>query len=199
VRSEFHPESIRFTSDRIGFEGFRALVRELPDQGEAGSGWGGRACFMLACRPGREKGHTSLCFEGGGFTLTMGRISSIIPPGEPYVIHWQRTAGRIGTFEIHPGFFEETLRRAGLDAARFRAVPPAALCHQPGGGLALPVAPGGNRAGRPRRAGLLRAPRCGAAAAHPASRCPDTIGCPGFSVVPLCRGRAAMEVCWVFN
>lgn len=124
MRREFHPESIRFTSDRIGCEGFRALVRELPDRGEAGSGRGGRACFMLACRPVREKGRTSLRFEGAGFTLAMGRISSIIPPGEPYVIRWQRAAGRIGTFEVHPRFFEDTLRRAGLEAARFRAMPP---------------------------------------------------------------------------
>ena len=124
MRSEFHPESIRFTSDRIGFEGFRALVRELPDQGEAGSGWGGRACFMLACRPGREKGRTSLCFEGAGFTLALGRISSIIRPGEPYVLRWRGAAGCMGTFEVHPRFFEDTLRRAGLDAARFRAMPP---------------------------------------------------------------------------
>ncbi len=124
MRSEFHPESIRFTSDRIGFEGFRVLVRELPDQGEAGSGRRGGACFMLACRPVREKGHTSLCFEEAGFTLTMGRISSIIPPGEPYVIRWQGAAGRMGTFEVHPRFFEDTLRRAGLDAARFRTMPP---------------------------------------------------------------------------
>jgi len=124
MRSEFHPESIRFTSDRIGCEGFRALVREWPDRGEAGSGPRGGACFALACRPVREKGRTSLCFERAGCTLAMGRISSVIPPGEPYVIRWQRAAGRIGTFEVHPRFFEDTLRRASLDAARFRAVPP---------------------------------------------------------------------------
>lgn len=124
MRREFHPKSIRFTSDRIGFDGFRALVRELPDEGEASSGPGGRPCFMLACRPVREKGHTSLCFEGGRPHVGQGRISSVIPPGEPYVIRWQRAAGRIGTFEVHPRFFEDILRRAGLDAARFRAMPP---------------------------------------------------------------------------
>jgi len=122
--SEFHPESIRFTSDRIGCEGFRALVRELPDRGEAASGRHGRTCFVLASRPVREKGRTSLCFEEAGFTLDMGRISSIIPPDEPYVIRWQGAAGRIGTFEVHPRFFQDTLRGAGLEAARFRAVPP---------------------------------------------------------------------------
>jgi hypothetical protein len=113
---------------------------------------------MLACRPVREKGRTSLCFEGAGFTLALGRISSIIPPGEPYVIRWQGAAGRIGTFEVHPRFFEGTLRRAGLDAARFRALPPPRfvidrrvdwLCR-----LLLEET---------ERAGLLRALGCGAA------------------------------------
>lgn len=124
MRSEFHPESIRFTSDCVGFEGFRALVRELPDQDEAGTGKRGHARFVLACRPVREKGRTSLCFEEAGPTLAMSRISSIIPPGEPYVIRWRGAAGRIGSFQVHPRFFEDTLRRAGLAAARFRTVPP---------------------------------------------------------------------------
>jgi AraC family transcriptional regulator len=124
MRNEFDPETIRFTSDRLGFAGFRALVRELPDQGEAGTGQRGRTRFMFAYRPGREKGHTRLRFEDAGHALAMGRISSILPPGEPYVVQWHRAAGRIGSFEVHPRFFEQTLRRAGLVAARFRAVPP---------------------------------------------------------------------------
>jgi AraC-like DNA-binding protein len=124
MRSEFYPESIRFTSDCIGFEGFRSLVRELPDHDETGSGRRGRTCFELACGPVREKGRTSLCFEVDGPALAMSRISSIIPPDEPYLIRLQRAAGRVGTFEFHPRFFEDTLRRAGLATGRFRAVPP---------------------------------------------------------------------------
>ena len=39
MRVEIHPpEDILFTSDRLDFEGFRAVVVELPDDGEAGSG-----------------------------------------------------------------------------------------------------------------------------------------------------------------
>jgi AraC-like DNA-binding protein len=124
MRNEFDSETIRFTSDRLGFEGFRALVRDLPDSGEAGTGKRGRAPFMFAYRPGRTKGHTSVHLEDAGPTLTLNRISSILPPGEPYVIQWRRAAGRIATFEVHPRFFEETLRRAGLAGGRFRAVPP---------------------------------------------------------------------------
>src|SRR6516162_9335474 len=187
--SEFHPESIRFTSDRIGCEGFRALVRELPDRGEAASGRHGRTCFVLASRPVREKGRTSLCFEEAGFTLDMGRISSIIPPDEPYVIRWQYRHLR-----RPPALLSGHLARGWLGGRPIPGGSPAAFCDQPPGGLALPVAPGGNRTGRPRRADLLRAPRRGAAvgrgvakrlaasrggrrgnavAAHPASRCPD--------------------------
>jgi hypothetical protein len=35
MRIEMHPESIRFTSDRVGLDAFRVLVRELPDEDEA--------------------------------------------------------------------------------------------------------------------------------------------------------------------
>ena len=118
------PDCIRFTSDCVGFEGFRALVRELPDQGEMGSGRRGRDCFELSCRPGREKGCSIVQFVESDHTLVQNRISSILPPGEPWVANWQGAAGRLGHFEVHPRFFEATLRRAGLDIARFRVVPP---------------------------------------------------------------------------
>jgi hypothetical protein len=36
--TEFYPESIRFTSDRVGVDAFRVLVRELPDEGEPAPG-----------------------------------------------------------------------------------------------------------------------------------------------------------------
>ena len=79
-------------------------------------------CWLAG--PVREKGRTSLYFEKDSPALAMSRISSIIPPDEPYLIRLERAAGRVGTFEIHPRFFEDTLRRAGLGAARFRGVPP---------------------------------------------------------------------------
>jgi hypothetical protein len=37
MHNELLPESICFTRDRIGFAGFRALVRELPDEAEVGA------------------------------------------------------------------------------------------------------------------------------------------------------------------
>ena len=124
MRKEFDPESTRFTSDRIGFEGFRVLVRELSDQGEAGTGKAGLPIFRFTCRPIREKGHTLLTFqEDPDHPLAMNRISTIMPPHTPFVLNWRRAAGRLGTFEVHPRFFEQTLRRAGLAAARFQAVP----------------------------------------------------------------------------
>jgi hypothetical protein len=124
MRNESQPESIRFTSDRLGFEGFRALVRELPDEAEVGSGKRGRPCFDFGWQPVPGKRRVTLCFEKAGPALALSRISSILPPGEPYVLRWRRAAGRTVAFEVHPRFFEETLRQAGLAAARFRAVPP---------------------------------------------------------------------------
>jgi hypothetical protein len=51
VHKEFHPQSIRFTSDHVGFDAFRVLVRELPDEDEGGIGHRGRAVFAFGCRP----------------------------------------------------------------------------------------------------------------------------------------------------
>jgi hypothetical protein len=59
----FDPKNIRFTSDYVGFEGFRALVREMPDEHEAGTGQSGLPVFRFSCRPIREKGQTLLTFQ----------------------------------------------------------------------------------------------------------------------------------------
>lgn len=124
MHNELQPDSIRFTSDRIGFEGFRALVRELPDEAEVGSGKRGWPCFQFGWQPVPGKRRVMLRFDKAGPALAMSRISAILPPDEPHVCRWQRAAGRTVSFEVHPRFFEETLRLAGLAAARFRVVPP---------------------------------------------------------------------------
>ena len=124
MRVELHPECIRFTSDCLGFEGFRALVCELPEEGEAGSGLHGYPYFRFACRPVQEKGRTLLTFEENRESALMSRISSIIPPNRPFHLSWRGAAGRIGCFDVHPRFFEEALRRAGIAAADLYRVPP---------------------------------------------------------------------------
>ena len=124
VRAEFHPESIRFTSDRLKFDAFRFLVRDLPDEGEGGSGRRGFPVFRFACRPVREKGRTTLTFqEAPEYVVTMNRIASLIPPDKPYDISWSGAAGKIVTCEAHPRFFEDVLRLAGIAASGFRSVP----------------------------------------------------------------------------
>ena len=124
MHNELQPDSIRFTSDRIGFEGFRALVRDLPDEAEVGSGKRGWPCFQFGWQPVPGKRRVMLRFDKAGPALAMSRISAILPPDEPHVCRWQRAAGRTVSFEVHPRFFEETLRLAGSAAARFRVVPP---------------------------------------------------------------------------
>jgi len=123
MRYEFDSETIRFSSDRVGFEGFRALVRDLPDEFEVGSGRLGLSSFLFSCRPVQEKGQTILRYEASDQALIRSRITSIIIPNEPFLISSCGAAGRIVSFEIHPRFFEETLRRVGLTAIRYQAMP----------------------------------------------------------------------------
>ena len=125
MRVEIHPpEHIRCTSDCLGFEGFRVVVVELPDEGEAGSGQRGHPGFWFACRPVREKGRTLLTFSENAESVLMSRISSIIPPNRAFRLSWRQAAGRVGTFEVHPRFFEKVLSRSGIAAADFCRVPP---------------------------------------------------------------------------
>jgi AraC-like DNA-binding protein len=124
MRTEFDPQNIRFRSDRVGFDGLRALVRETPDEHESGSGRQGLSFFMFACRPVREKGRTLLTFaEDPEKVVTCNRVSTIVPPNKPFVISWHRAAGRVGEFDVHPHFFEEVLRRSGLPASGFHSAP----------------------------------------------------------------------------
>jgi hypothetical protein len=100
MRIDVHPSSIRYTSDCVAFDGFRVIVRELPDEGEAGSGKRGLPCFRFACRPGQEKGRTVLTFrENPESALVASRIALIIPPNRAYSLSWRRAAGRVGAFE----------------------------------------------------------------------------------------------------
>jgi hypothetical protein len=125
MRIDVHPSSIRYTSDCVAFDGFRVIVRELPDEGEAGSGKRGLPCFRFACRPGQEKGRTVLTFrENPESALVASRIALIIPPNRAYSLSWRRAAGRVGAFEVHPRFFENVLRRSQIEAANFYRVPP---------------------------------------------------------------------------
>jgi AraC-like DNA-binding protein len=120
MRVEIHPpEHILFTSDRGGFDGFRVVVVELPDEGEAGSGQRGHPCFWFACCPVQEKGRTVLTFLENAESVLMSRISSIIPPNRVFRLSWRQAAGRVGTFEAHPRFFEEVLRRSKIAVANF--------------------------------------------------------------------------------
>ena len=124
MRVEIHPqEHIRFTSDRLGFEGFRVIVVDLPEEGEAGSGQRGHPCYWFACRPVREKGRTLLTFLENSESVLLSRISSVIPPNRAFRLSWRQAAGRVGTFEVHPRFLEEVLRRAKSRPPTFATCP----------------------------------------------------------------------------
>jgi AraC family transcriptional regulator len=125
MRAEFHPIDIRFTSDRLGFNAFRVLVREFLDEFEVGSGRRGVAFFGFGCRPVREKGRTLVTFqETPDHALESNRITFITPPGKPFVVSCRQAAGKVATFEVHPRFFEQVLRRAGIPASGIYSIPP---------------------------------------------------------------------------
>lgn len=120
MRVEIHPpEQIRFTSDRLGFGGFRVAVVELPDEGEAGSGQCGHPCFWFMCRPVRERGRTVLTFVENSESVLLSRISSVVPPNRAFRLTWRQAAGRVGAFEVHPGFLESVLRESEMASAGF--------------------------------------------------------------------------------
>jgi AraC-like DNA-binding protein len=124
MRTEMHPESIRFTSDRVGFDAFRVLVRELPDEDEAGTGRRGFSEFMFSCRPVREKGRSILTFrDAPEDVVPLNRITSLIPPNKPYGISWSGAAGKIVCCQIHSRFVEDVLRLTGSVGSGLRSVP----------------------------------------------------------------------------
>ncbi len=124
MHTEFHPSSIRWTSDPAGFEGFRVLVRELPDEDECGTGSRGFPFFSFGCRPVREKGRTTLAFrESPERSITMNRIALLIPPEKPCEIAWTHAAGKIVTCEAHPRFVEEARRLTGGLETAFGLMP----------------------------------------------------------------------------
>jgi hypothetical protein len=50
MRTEWYPESIRLTSDSMGHDGFRVVLRDLPDDGEEGSAQRGASHFHFGYR-----------------------------------------------------------------------------------------------------------------------------------------------------
>jgi len=125
MRVEIHPpEQIRFTSDRLGFAGFRVAVVELPDEGEAGSGQCGHPCFWFMCRPVRERGRTVLTFVENSESVLLSRISSVVLPNRAFRLAWRQAAGQVGTFEVHPRFLESVLAQSEIATANFRVPHP---------------------------------------------------------------------------
>jgi AraC-like DNA-binding protein len=121
MQLEIHlPEHIRFTSDRLGFEGFRVVVVELPEEGEAGSEQCVHPYFWFMCRPVRERGRTVLTFVENSESVLLSRISAIVPPSRAFRLTWRQAAGRVGTFEVHPRFLENVLRQSEITTAKFR-------------------------------------------------------------------------------
>ena len=119
-----NPQYIRFTSDCLGFDGFRVTLVERPNEGEVGSGPRGHPYFVLAYRPDQEKERLLLTFQENSESVLLSRVSSMIPPDRAYRLSWRQSGGRGASFEVHPRFFNEVLCRSKIADAKFCNVPP---------------------------------------------------------------------------
>jgi hypothetical protein len=95
--------------------------------------------YWFTCRPVREKGRTVLTFVENSESVLLSRISSIIPPNRAFRLSWHRAAGRVGTFEVHPRFFLESVAAQRNRSCQLSPYAAPAVCDQPPGGLDLPA------------------------------------------------------------
>jgi AraC-like DNA-binding protein len=124
MRQEFDPASIVQTSDFIGLQGFRVVIRERPKSGEFGSGKNDTPWFGFAYRPGEEHGHTGFQFGHHTPTVaTQGRAAMLRPP-TPFEAHYVEAEGKLVTFEIDPNYLDNIIKRANLRIAILRRLPP---------------------------------------------------------------------------
>jgi AraC family transcriptional regulator len=126
MKCDLDPTSVRCTSDFTGFPGFRVVVRELPKTGGYGTGRRGVSTFRIGYRPAEERGRTVFRFlKNPDYPVRMARVSAIIPPDQPFEVSYAEADGKIASFEIHPAFLAEVVKRAGISPANLADVPPA--------------------------------------------------------------------------
>jgi AraC-like DNA-binding protein len=129
--SSFQPETIRFTSDCLDFDGLYIQIRDLPDEGEGATGRKGRPYFSFAYRPFPVQGRGTVWFDRAPdhplSTNWIDRIALLLPPDRPHRWSWQNAGGRIAGFGFRPGFAEAVLGRAGLPTRGLWGFPPASF------------------------------------------------------------------------
>jgi AraC family transcriptional regulator len=126
MQRDLDPGSVRCTSDFTGFSGFRVVVRELPSSGCYGTGRKGVESFRLGYRPVEERGRTLFRFrKNPDQPVPMARVSAIIPPLQPFEVSFAEADGKIASFEIHPTFLTEVIKRAGISPVNLTDLPPA--------------------------------------------------------------------------
>jgi AraC-like DNA-binding protein len=126
MQREIYPETILCTSDYIGVPGFRVLVRQLPADGEFGSGRTGASTFALGYRPVEERGRTIFRFrQDWEHPVRMARVSAVLPPNEPFEAAHTDAAGKIASFQIQAGFLKDVVRRARILPGKLQQLPPA--------------------------------------------------------------------------
>ena len=98
-RSNFLPETIRFTSsDYLDFGGFCVQIRDMPNEGEGGTGPGGRPYFSFGYRLFQEKGRRTVWFDQDPkHALTTNRIAVLLPPDRPYRWSWHNAGGLLAS------------------------------------------------------------------------------------------------------
>lgn len=123
---DLQPRTVRRTSDFIGLKGFRVVIRQVPASGSFGTDSKGIPYFEIAYRPGPERGMTVFHYRRRPPNeVRMTKISSIIPPNEPFEANYVDADGKVATFEIHPDFLASTIKNAGIQPMGLHQVPPA--------------------------------------------------------------------------
>jgi AraC-like DNA-binding protein len=123
---DLQPKTVQRTSDFIGLKGFRVVIRQIPAYGSFGTDSKGIPYFEIAYRPGPERGRTVFHYRRRPLNqVRMTKVSSIVPPNEPFEANYVDAAGKVVTFHIEPDFFASTIVNAGIEPVGLQQVPPA--------------------------------------------------------------------------
>jgi len=126
---EHNPETVRFRSARLAYDGFgfSVQIRELLGAGGGSTGRRGIGVFCFSYRPRLSERRSAISFEQDPehlLTPEQNRIALLLPPDRPFAWSWENGLGRIATFCFTPRFSEAVLARAGLPIRPLYGFPP---------------------------------------------------------------------------
>jgi AraC-like DNA-binding protein len=122
---EVDPATIACTSDFVGFKGFRVVIRERAENREPGSGKRGAPFFGLCYRPGEERGGAVFRFsQKAEPAVPTAGVRTIGLQDIPFEATDTEADGKLVSFEIHPEFLADVIRRANIHAEKLQRMLP---------------------------------------------------------------------------